>query len=97
MVLNSKQRRQLRSLAHPLKAVVQIGQQGLTHALVRQVEQALDHHELIKVQVGQDMELTRKEAAAELAKEAGAELVQVIGRMVVLYRKHPEEPKIELS
>ena len=95
MSLTSKQTKYLKGLAHNLSAVVQVGQSGITDSVVRQIEQALDAHELIKVQVpfeGRE----RKESGARLAAESFSELVQVIGKIVVLYRPHPEEPEIVL-
>ena len=95
--LTGKQKRQLRALAHGLKPVVQMGQKGATDALKAKVDQELAVHELIKVKVSGDCLESPKEAGALLSEACGAALVQVIGRTVVLYRAHPEEPAIELS
>jgi len=95
--LTGKQKRQLRALAHSLKPVVQMGQKGATDALKSKVNQELEVHELIKVKVSGDCLETAKEAGALLAEACRAALVQVIGRTVVLYRGHPEEPQIQLS
>jgi RNA-binding protein len=94
MSLTSKDRKHLKGLAHHLQPVVQMGQKGLTHSVVRQVQQQLETHELIKVRAPGG---EAKELAQPLAQEADAELVQVIGRMIVLYRPNPEEPRIQLS
>jgi RNA-binding protein len=100
MSLTGKQRRFLRSLGHGLTAVVQMGKEGITPALVQAVSQALDDHELIKIRIGQgallDDKTERKAAAEELARQTDSEVAQLLGNTVLLYRHHPEEPRIEL-
>lgn len=78
-------------MGHHLRPVVQIGQQGLTPALVQATEEALATHELIKVKVLEASPLGRHEAAESLAAETGAELVQVLGRTVLLFKPRPEQ------
>ena len=93
----SKQRAHLRSLAHSLKPVLQIGKEGVTPELVASVEDAFRTRELLKVKVLEAAPLEAREAAGELARRIeGAYPVQVIGRTVVLYRRHPEKPEIAL-
>lgn len=95
--LTSKQRAHLRSLAHRLKPVVQVGTDGLTDAVVASVEDALRTRELIKVKVQEGAPLEAAEAATRLADRLeGAHIPQVIGRTVVVYRAFPEEPEIRL-
>lgn len=94
MSLSQKQKKFLKGLAHHLDPVVQVGKDGLSDAVVRQVSQQLDIHELIKVQVPAGPE--RKQDARRLAEETSSDLVQVIGRMAVLFRPDPEEPRIKL-
>lgn len=96
MDLSEKQRRHLKGLAHPLKPVILMGNSGLTAAVVSETDRALLHHELIKVRLpGQDR--TERDAAlAELAKLTSSALVTRIGHVAVLYRPHPELPKISL-
>lgn len=97
MPLTSKQRAHLKSLAHPLKPIHQIGKDGVTDAVVRAVEDAFNTRELLKVKVLEAASADARETGEELAGRIdGTELVQVIGRTVVLYRPHPEEPEIEL-
>ncbi|HEU5061193.1 MAG TPA: ribosome assembly RNA-binding protein YhbY [Kofleriaceae bacterium] len=96
MALSGKQRRYLRSLGHALSPVVQIGRGGLTEAVVAAITQALDSHELIKIKVGSASDLERQEAADQAAQATGAEVAQVLGNTVLLYRRHPERPVIEL-
>ncbi len=84
--LSGRARTHLKSLAHPLEPTVQVGTQGITPTVVAAVAVALDDHELIKVKLGQSFEGDRQEAAEQLAKESHSALVQVIGRIIVLYR-----------
>lgn len=95
--LTSAQRKWLRGMSHALRPVVQIGKQGLTEATLRQVDEALNDHELIKVQAVVPRE-EKDEVAARLASELGAEVAGHIGHVIILYREHPdpEERVIEL-
>ena len=94
--MNGKDRRYLRGLAHALNPVVIIGQRGLTDAVVQQVDGALTDHELIKVRLGGECPVDRDEAGGTLAMRTGAELAGHIGRVLILYRPHPETPRITL-
>jgi RNA-binding protein len=95
--LNPKQRSHLRSLAHPLKPIVQVGKDGITDTLIGTLENAFNTRELLKVKVLEAAPEGPDEAGQALAdRVAGAQLVQVIGRTVVLFRQHPEKPKIDL-
>jgi len=97
MTLNPKQRSRLRSLAHHLKPIAQIGKEGITDASVGTLHEAFNTRELLKVKVQEAAPLSAREAGALLAERiAGAEHVQTIGRTVVLYRAHPEKPEIQL-
>jgi RNA-binding protein len=86
----------LRGLGHHLDPIVQIGKDGITDALVAATNEALRAHELIKVKVGTESPIDRKEAGPELAARTGATLAQVLGRTLLLYKRHPSKPKIEL-
>lgn len=90
MPLTGKQRHHLRALAHHLDPVVQVGHEGVTGAVVAQVDAALAAHELIKVRLAADGPETRDEAAQALADGARAEVAQIIGRVVVLFRRRPK-------
>ncbi|MBS9436178.1 ribosome assembly RNA-binding protein YhbY [Photorhabdus noenieputensis] len=95
MALNKKQVQHLKSLAHPLKPVVMIGNNGLTEGVLAEIEQTLSHHELIKVKIaGEDRE-TKNLIADAIVRETGAYNVQIIGKILVLYRQS-EERKIIL-
>jgi RNA-binding protein len=95
-MLTGKQRHHLRGLGHGLSPIVQVGKGGLDEGLIKAVDQALADHELIKVKVGDGADLSRHEAADQIAAETHSEVAQVIGNIVLLYRAHPEEPKITL-
>lgn len=93
--LTAKQRAALKSLAHPLKPILQIGRDGVTDAAVKSVADAFHNRELLKVKVLEAAPGSAREVGGMLAGGIdGAHLVQVIGRTVVLYRRHPTDPQI---
>lgn len=96
MPLSGKQRRHLRALGHSLDPVVQIGKEGVSDGAVDATSAALTTHELIKVKVGQTAPEDRHETANELAARTSSEVVQVLGRAILLYRPDPEEPRLKL-
>jgi RNA-binding protein len=96
MGLNGKQRRYLRGLGHHLDPVVQVGKDGITEGLVGALDAALGQHELIKVRLAEAVSGDRTEVSEALAEAAAAELVQVLGRTLLLYRRRPDEPAIVL-
>ena len=94
--MTGKQKRYLRALAHPLKPVVNLGKQGLSQETRREIEVQLLDHELIKLKVLDSCPFTKKECADESSRAKSLEVVQVIGKTLVLYCPHPDEPEIEL-
>ena len=94
-ISSGKRRRALRALAHPLKPAVQIGQRGITAGILGQIDTALTDHELIKVKLSADCPVEKDEAGEKLVSKLGCELAGIVGRVLVLYRKHPENPRIE--
>jgi RNA-binding protein len=94
--LTPRQRAHLKGLAHHLNPVVHIGREGLSDAVKTQIDEALAHHELIKVKLGEGAPLDRDEASAQLPALVNAQLVQNIGRVFVLYRPDPDDPQITL-
>lgn len=96
MSLNGKQRRHLRALGHHLDPVVQLGKGGLTEGVSAAIGSALEQHELVKVRVGTECPSDRDEVATALSAELAAETAQTLGRTILLYRRHPKEPKIKL-
>ena len=95
-VLTGKQRSYLRALAHPLKPVVQIGHGGLTDAVLAAIEAALLIHELIKVRVTGNDEMSASELAPEVEQRTRASVAQVIGKTLVVYRGRKKDPVIIL-
>jgi RNA-binding protein len=91
-----KQRRFLRGLGVQLKPAVFIGKAAITGADLAELSQALDANELVKVRLLDSVEGDRKDVAADLAERSSSELVQVLGRTVLLFRRNEEEPKITL-
>ncbi len=88
-------RRELRAAGHHLAAVVQVGTEGVTEPVLRQLDRALLDHELVKVKVGTESPEDRFEAAERLAAATGGQLAQVLGRTVLVYRRHPDRPRFE--
>ena len=82
------QRRQLRAQGHHLKPVVQIGQAGLSDGVIEATKVALEQHELIKVSINGESPTERKSGAEALAQATGSHVAQVIGRVILLYRKN---------
>jgi RNA-binding protein len=95
--LTSKQRAHLRSLAHPLKPILQVGMEGVTDAFLASLEEAFNTRELLKVKVLEGAPADpRATADAIVGGLDEVEVAQTIGRTVVLYRPFPEEPEIRL-
>lgn len=96
MELTSKQRAYLRGLANPLPAIFQVGKAGVTDELIEQLSLALEARELIKLTVLENAPQGARETANALQLPLRAEVVQCIGRKVVLYRRNPEQTTITL-
>lgn len=88
--MNSADKKKLRAEAHSLKPVVMIGQSGLTAAVLAETELALDSHELIKVRIRAEKE-DRKQISEKICADTGAELIQSIGQIIVIYRLNPNK------
>ena len=95
MPLSTRQRKHLRGLSHHLHPLVTVADKGLSENVMREIEIALDHHELVKVRLRSDRE-TRAAQAERIALECGAEKVHSIGQIVCLFRRNPRKPVIEL-
>ncbi len=91
MPLSASQKRHLRALAHPLRPVVLVGQAGVTAALLREADLALQAHELIKLKISASDRELRDEMIERISEQCGAETVQRIGHTVVLYRPNPKK------
>lgn len=96
LTITSGQRRTLRSLGHALRPVVQIGRGGLSEGVIEATKEALAQHELIKVSINGESPTERKSGSEHLGALTGGHIIQVIGRVILLYRQDPKEPKISL-
>lgn len=96
MILTSKQRAFLRSLAMNEDTILMVGKGGMSAQIIKQADDALKARELIKGKVLETAGVSSREIAEQLALETGSEVVQVIGAKFVLFRRNPDEPKIEL-
>ncbi len=98
-MLTSKQRAHLRSIAQSYNTIFFVGKQGIGDELVKQIDDALNCRELIKAGVQENCEFTAREAADRLSELTNSEVVQVIGRKFVLWRrsKDPKKRVIELE
>ncbi len=92
--ITGRQKKHLRALGHHLNPVVYIGKEGITKTVLKAIDDAITAHELIKVKLGQNCPLAKKEAAEELALQSGAALVQLIGKTILLYLPNPELPAL---
>jgi RNA-binding protein len=92
---SGKLRRALRAHGHALSPTVQIGKAGVTDGVIGSLAQALADHELVKLKVGGESPADRFEVAARLAEEPGVNIVQVLGRTILLYKRHPHAPRFE--
>lgn len=97
MELRGKQKRFLRSKAHHLQPIFQIGKGGVSEAMITQIEEALEKRELIKVSLLQNTDEIASDVASLLEKETGCQVVQVIGRVLVLFKPSSKEKYQQLS
>ncbi|MBI3570267.1 MAG: YhbY family RNA-binding protein [Gammaproteobacteria bacterium] len=94
MPLTPKQRKQLKALAHHRKPVVQVGNAGITPAVIREIDQALDFHELIKIRLPGVGRGQRSMQLGKICDATGADAVQEIGRIGAIYRR-AEKPRLK--
>ena len=95
-MLTSKQRASLRGLANGLDPILHMGKGGLSDAMIRQADDALTARELLKGKALETAPISARETAQAIAEAVGAEVVQVVGRTFVLYRRNEKEPQIQL-
>jgi len=96
MSLSKKQLKFLRAKCHGLKAVIMMGQKGLTEEVLNELEIALTHHELVKVKLSIDDRDLRKQMIAEICEKTHSEEMQSIGKTLSVYRVNPDKVIIEL-
>ena len=95
--LTERQRKTLRGLGHKLHPIVRIGDKGLTDAVLSELEQALCHHELLKVSIRAGDRDARNALIDALCSSTGATLVQRIGNVALVFRRNPEAPRVVLG
>jgi putative YhbY family RNA-binding protein len=89
--LSPIERKKLKARAHALNPIIHLGNKGLTEAVIAEIGRALSAHELIKVRAGSMERYEREAALAEICARLDAQPVQHIGKVLVLYRRKPEE------
>ena len=95
-MLNSRQRAQLRGMANSYETIFQVGKGGINEQLLKQVDEALEARDLIKLRTLENSPETSRSAADEIAEKVGADVVQVIGSRFILYRESKDNKTIKL-
>lgn len=95
-MLNTNQKKQLKGIASTLTTKYQIGKKEIGDTVIKMLENAIVAHELIKIDVMKSVDQPIMELALDLSAKLNAEVVQVIGRVIVLFRRNKEKPKIQL-
>lgn len=88
--MDSKTRQKLKAKAHSLKPVVIVGGNGLTDSVQNEIDCALQAHELIKIRVNAESKAERQQLASEICEHQQADLINMIGHIVTIYRVNPE-------
>ncbi len=96
MALSKKQIKFLRAKCHALKAVIMLGQKGLTDEVLNELEIALTYHELVKIKLAVDDREQRKRLIDEICTKSHSEEVQSIGKTLSIYRVNSDKPVIEI-
>ncbi|SEO32950.1 RNA-binding protein [Amphibacillus marinus] len=95
-MLTSKQKRFLKSKAHELKPIFQVGKEGVNENMIKQINEALEKRELIKISVLQNCLEEKEDVAEQLGEGTSAEVVQIIGSVIVLYKESIEHKTLQL-
>ncbi|OEH84651.1 RNA-binding protein [Desulfuribacillus stibiiarsenatis] len=95
-MLTNKQKKYLRSLANSLDPIFQVGKGGGNDNLYKSISEALEARELIKVSVLRNCDEEKDEVATEIAAKTNAEIVQIIGNIIILYKESVDKKRIEL-
>ena len=94
-MLTAKEKRRLRQVAHHLQPVVTVAERGVTEGLIEETRRALSDHEIIKAKVNVADRQVRRELGEALSVQSGSEVVQVIGKVWILYRANPDaDPRL---
>ncbi|MEG0614482.1 MAG: YhbY family RNA-binding protein [Oscillospiraceae bacterium] len=95
-MITTKQRAQLRGIANTIDTIFQIGKGGITEVFTNEISTALKAREIVKIKVLENCEISAREAAQQIAEKTDADIVQVIGGKLVLYKKNKKNPTIIL-
>ena len=93
-MLTGKQKRYLRSLAHNIDPIFQIGKAGINDNMISQIDETLENRELIKIHILQNNFDDKNDLAQTLSQATNSEVVQVIGSMIIIYRESQENKEI---
>lgn len=95
-MITGKQRAYLKSLAHNIDPMLQIGKNGLSEGLINQIDELLENHELVKINVLQNAPEEAEEVVDYIIENTNSEFVQLIGSKFTIYRESKENKSIEL-
>lgn len=95
-MLNSRQRAQLRAMANDMETILQVGKSGINENTIKQVSDALEARELIKLRVLETCPTSSRETADIISQEVGCDVVQVIGTRFILYKESKNNKTIKL-
>ena len=95
-MLNQNQKKQLKGLANSLNTKYQIGKKDVSDTVIDMLNKALTAHELIKIDIMKGYEGEMEPLALDLSMRLKAEVVQIVGRVIVLFRRNKEKPQIKL-
>ena len=93
--LSNAQKKFLRKLGHSLSPVVYIGKEGLSETVVAAIDEALDFHELLKIKIVNTDKISKHEAADQIPEVTRSQLVQLIGKTLLIYRRNNKKKKDE--
>lgn len=95
-MMDKKQIKYLKSLTHDLDSIIWVGQHGLTDNVLQEINNALDHHELIKIKIRVGDRNLRDFTVNEITRLTSSRIIQKIGNVIVLFRRNENDPKINL-
>ena len=95
-MLTESQKKFLRGMGHQLKPIVMVGDAGLSDAVMKEFDQTIRHHELVKVRIRAGDRETRDNIISDLCRRGDAQLVTRIGNVALVYRRNEDEPKLPL-
>ncbi|MEZ0536276.1 YhbY family RNA-binding protein [Caldicellulosiruptoraceae bacterium PP1] len=95
-MITSKQRSILRAMANDFSSIIHIGKEGITNEVLKQIDDALEARELIKISLEKNSDISPKDAIKSICETLNAEPVQVIGRKIVVFRQSKTKPRIQI-